>query len=169
MSISHATLRDNSPVLIRPLQASDSALYPDFFSDVTPQDMRLRFFAPVMHFDQAAIDHFTHYDPNTAMAFIALDQKGRMLGVARLHDDEGGKGGEFAVLVRSRLKGQGLGWLLMQKIIDHAGIKKLATVHGEVLAENLTMLQMCRELGFGIADEPGEPGVKRVTLRLALA
>ena len=71
-------------------------------------------------------------------------------------------------MVRSDLKGHGLGWLLMQHIIDYARSKKLATVHGQVLAENLTMLQMCRDLGFGIADDAGEPGVKRVTLNLAL-
>jgi acetyltransferase len=70
--------------------------------------------------------------------------------------------------VRSALKGHGLGWLLMQHIIAYARQKKLATVHGEVLNENLTMLQMCRDLGFGIADDPDEAGIKRVTLKLAL-
>ena len=29
-----------------------------------------------------------------------------MLGVVRLHDDASGEGGEFAILVRSHLKGQ---------------------------------------------------------------
>src|SRR4051812_38807794 len=126
----------------------------------------MRLFTPVAHLTNDMIERFTHYDPNTAMAFIALDESGRMLGVTRLHDDENGSGGEFAVLVRSALKGHGLGWLLMQHIIDYAKQKGLANVHGEVLAENLTMLQMCRELGFGIADEPNELGIKRVTLRL---
>lgn len=161
------TLRDGERVTIRPLTPADAALYPDFFAHVTADDLRLRFFAPVAEWTPEMIEHFTHYDPKTAMAFIALDENGAMLGVARLHDDADGKGGEFAALVRSTLKGHGLGWLLMQRIIDHARSKGLATVHGEVLAENLTMLQMCRELGFGIADEPGEHGVKRVTLRLA--
>jgi len=127
----------------------------------------MRLFTPVAHLTDDMIHRFTHYDPETAMAFIALDEGGRMLGVARLHDDADGSGGEFAVLVRSALKGHGLGWLLMQHVIDYAKEKGLAAVHGEVLSENLTMLQMCKELGFGIADEPDELGVKRVTLRLA--
>jgi acetyltransferase len=162
----HDVLPGGTKVLVRPLQPDDGALYPDFFAAVTAEDLRMRLFVPVAQLTPDMIDRFTHYEPATAMAFIALDQDGRMLGVARLHDDADGTGGEFAVLVRSALKGRGLGWLLMQHIIDYARKKKLATVHGEVLNENLTMLQMCKELGFGVADEPAEPGVKRVTLKL---
>lgn len=56
------------------------------------------------------IDKLTHYDPKRAMAFIAIEeQTGRMLGVVRLHDDPGGEKAEFAILVRSKLKGHGLG------------------------------------------------------------
>jgi hypothetical protein len=40
----HLTLRDGTPVLIRRLVAEDAALYPDFLSGVTPDDLRLRFF-----------------------------------------------------------------------------------------------------------------------------
>jgi acetyltransferase len=161
-------LPDGTKVLIRPLTPDDGALYPDFADSLTPEDVRMRLFVPVAHLTDEMIERFTHYDPATAMAFIALDESGRMLGVARLHDDADGKGGEFAVLVRSALKGHGLGWLLMQHIIEYARTKKLAAVHGEVLTENITMLQMCRDLGFGIADDPNEAGIKRVTLRLAL-
>ena len=84
-----------------------------------------------------------------------------MLGVVRLHDDAGGENGEFAILVRSRLKGHGLGWLMMKHMIAYAKDKGLKTVHGQVLAENTTMLQMCGELGFHAADDPDERGVKR--------
>jgi GNAT superfamily N-acetyltransferase len=166
-AITHV-LADGSKVLVRPLKPEDGALYPDFIANVTAEDLRMRLFTPVGEITAEMIERFTHYDPATAMAFIALREDGAMLGVARLHDDPDGQGGEFAVLVRSALKGHGLGWLLMQHVIDYARDKCLATVHGEVLAENLTMLQMCKELGFGIAADPNERGVKRVTLRLAM-
>jgi hypothetical protein len=41
----HVILRDGTPVLIRRLMAEDAALYPDFLSEVTAQDLRLRFFS----------------------------------------------------------------------------------------------------------------------------
>src|ERR1700730_17900143 len=103
------------PVLLRPLKVEDGALYPDFLKDVTAQDLRMRFFSPMREVSPALIDRLIHYDPARAMAFIAIDVRtGKMLGVVRLHDDPGGGGAEFATIVRSHLKGRGLGWLLMR-------------------------------------------------------
>jgi RimJ/RimL family protein N-acetyltransferase len=161
----HLTLRDGTPVLIRRLVAEDAALYPDFLSDVTAKDLRLRFFGPMRELNHELLDRLIHYDPARAMAFIAVDEQSRkMLGVVRLHDDTGGESAEFAVLVRSRLKSHGVGWLLMKHMIEFSKHKDLKTVRGQVLAENTTMLAMCAELGFHIADDPDEPGVKTVTL-----
>lgn len=165
----HVTLRDGEKVLLRPLTPQDGALYPDFLSEVTADDLRLRFFAPMRQVSPDLIERLIHYDPQKAMAFIAVaEATGRMLGVVRLHDDPG-RGGtaEFAILLRTRLKGHGLGWLLMKHMIANAKAKGLTTVHGQVLSENATMLQMCEELGFHVADDPLERGVKLVTLPLA--
>jgi acetyltransferase len=143
----------------------DAALYPDFLSDVTAEDLRLRFFAPLREVSHELLDKLIHYDPARAMAFIAVDdQSQRMLGVVRLHDDTGGENAEFAILVRSRLKGHGVGWLLMKHMIEFSRHKDLKTVRGQVLAENATMLAMCAELGFHIAVDPDDPSVKTVTL-----
>ncbi len=163
----HVTLLDGEKVFIRPLTVADAALYSDFLSEVTPDDLRLRFFGPMRELSTSMIDKLVHYDPAIAMAFIALEEStGKMLGVVRLHDDPDGKTGEFAILLRSHLKGHGLGWLMMKHIISNAKDKGLNTVRGQVLNENSTMLQMCGELGFHIADDPLERGVKDVTLPL---
>jgi acetyltransferase len=86
---SHVLLRDGTPVLIRRLMAEDAALYHDFLSDVTAEDLRLRFFASMHAVSENLIDKLLHYDPARAMAFIAVEeQSGRMLGAVRLHDDK---------------------------------------------------------------------------------
>ena len=111
------------------------------------------------------LDKLIHYDPAHAMAFVALDERTkRMLGVVRLHDDADGANAEFAILVRSRLKGHGIGWLLMKQIIDFSRDKGLKSIQGQVLCENTMMLTMCTELGFYITDDPDDRGVKMVTL-----
>lgn len=162
----HITLRDGEKVLIRPLKPEDAALYPDFLAEVSADDLRLRFFVPMREVSHDLIDKLVHYDPARAMAFIAISESsGRMLGVVRLHDDPRGGSAEFAILVRSHLKGHGLGWLLMKHMITYARQKGLQIVHGQALDENATMLQMCSELGFHVADDE-EPGVKKVTLAL---
>jgi RimJ/RimL family protein N-acetyltransferase len=161
----HLTLLDGTPVLIRRLVAEDAALYSDFLSDVTAADLRLRFFASMREVSHALLDKLIHYDPAHAMAFIAVDELSRkMLGVVRLHDDTSGESAEFAILVRSGLKGHGVGWLLMKHMIGFSKHKNLKTVRGQVLSENTIMLAMCAELGFHIADDPDDPGVKTVTL-----
>ena len=163
----HVTLRDGEKVFIRPLKPEDARLYPDFLADVTAEDLRLRFFVPMREVRQGLIEKLIHYDPQHAMAFVAIaEESGKLLGVVRLHDDPSGDGREFAILVRSKLKGHGLGWLLMKHMIVYARKKGLKTVHGQVLAENATMLMMCSELGFHVADDPGERGIKVVTLPL---
>jgi acetyltransferase len=113
------------------------------------------------------IERLTHFDPAHAFALIATHQaSGQMLGVVRLHNDPDDRAGEFAVQVRSHLKGQGLGWMLMQHMIEAARQRGIRRIYGQVLRENVTMLQMCRELGFQVADDPDDTSVELVTLTI---
>ena len=163
----HDVLPDGARVLVRPLTAEDAALYPEFIAHVTLEDSRLRFFSVVKDLSDERISELTHLDYTRAMALIGIDEAtGKMLGVVRLHLDEDRRAGEYAVIVRSALKGHGLGWLLMRRIIEYARTIGLKRVRGQVLAENTTMLRMCAELGFHIDDDPKEKGVKVVTLEL---
>jgi acetyltransferase len=168
--IRHDVLADGTRVLVRPLRPQDGALYPDFIAHVTLNDTRLRFFAPIREFSQERIAELTRLDYSRAMAFIAIaEATGEMLGVVRLHLDADSQGGEYAVIVRSVLKGRGLGWLLMRRMIDYAKALGLRRVHGQVLAENTMMLRMCQELGFHVTDDPSSRDIKVVTLELDAA
>jgi acetyltransferase len=160
-------LDDGTAVLIRPLRPEDEVLYPEFLGSVTPEDLRLRFFVRVKEFSHDVIARFTHLDHTQAMAFAAIDQAtGTILGVARLHRLPGTDAGEFAILVRSDHKGHGVGWYLMQVLIEYARRIGIAAVVGNVLPENATMLKMCGELGFRIATNPADPSVQSVRLAL---
>ncbi len=147
------TTRSGERVLIRPVRREDTALYPDFLADVSAEDLRLRFFARIAELSASESDKLSHLDYGHEMAFIALDEDtGHMLGLVRLRDELDEETAAFAILVRSRLKGHGLGWLLMRHVIDYAKAKGLRRVYGDVLTENTTMLQMCAELGFRELD-----------------
>jgi acetyltransferase len=152
-------------MLIRPARPEDVTLYREFLADVNAEDLRLRFFARIAELAAAEADKLSHLDYGHEMAFVALDEStGRMVGLVRLKDELDEKTAEFAILVRSQLKGQGLGWLLMQRVIDYAKGKHLRRVYGDVLAENASMLQMCAELGFRTLDMGSE--ITRVVLDL---
>jgi acetyltransferase len=101
------------------------------------------------------------------MAFVAIDKAScALLGVVRMIADPDYTRAEYAILVRSDLKGRGLGWRLMQHLIDYGKREGLKELNGLVLAENTSMLQMCRQLGFLDAPDPADPGLRQVTLDL---
>ena len=164
----HQATRDGEHIVIRRAESQDKSLYGDFLRDVSAEDLRLRFFARVGELSAAESDRLSHLDYSHEMAFIALDERtGEMLGLVRLRDELDEETADFAILVRSRLKGPGLGWLLMQRVIDYAKEKGLRRVYGDVLAENASMLQMAEELGFH-AEDIGS-GLRRVVLNLERA
>jgi acetyltransferase len=152
--VRHMQLRDGTAILVRPVRPEDEPLYGPFFAAVTPADLRLRFFAPVKDFSHPFVARLTQIDYARAMAFVAIDEtSGALLGVVRLHADANYESGEYAILIRSDLKGHGLGWLLMQLMVEYARSEGIRTIKGQVLRENTMMLEMCRELGFRIASD----------------
>jgi acetyltransferase len=163
--------RTNSPdgthLLVRPVRPEDEELVRRFFGHVTADDLRLRFFAPVKDIGHAFIARLTQLDYARAMAFVALDEtSGEMLGGVRLHADANLQNAEYAILVRSDLKGRGIGWLLMQTIIEYGRAEGIRRIEGQVLRENTTMLAMCAELGFRCAPDSTDPAILSVSLNL---
>jgi acetyltransferase len=155
------------PVHIRPIRPEDEVLYQDFFAKVTLDDQRLRFFTAAPNLSHRFLAQLTQIDYAREMAFVALAMAdGGLLGVVRMIADPDYTKSEFAVLVRSDLKGCGLGWQLMSHLIAYARAEKLQQLHGSVLADNTAMLQMCRELGFIVEPQPGDAGVRTVRLQL---
>jgi acetyltransferase len=97
------------------------------------------------------------------MALIALDEERReALGVARYAADPDNARAEYAIGVRSDRQGRGLGWMLMERIIEVARSRGIGEMVGDVLNENHRMLQLCRELGFAVHQHPDDPSLARV-------
>jgi RimJ/RimL family protein N-acetyltransferase len=92
------------------------------------------------------------------MAFVAVDEaNSEILGVVWLYSDSVHETGEYAILLISDLKGRGLGWALMQLIIEYAKSEGLKQISGQILQENSVMLKMCRELGFEVKTDAERP------------
>ena len=162
-------LRDGSRVLVRPMRPEDEPAVHRFLARVTAEDLRLRFFHAMKEFSHSFIARLTQLDYARAMAFVALDPKtGEMMGAVRLHSDLLYESGEYAILLQSDLKGKGLGWALMQLLIRYARSEGLKRLFGQVLAENSTMLSMCRDLGFTVTADPTDHSIVDVMLDLRL-
>ena len=161
----HLEVKNGWRVFVRPIRPEDEPLIHEFLRHVTNQDLRLRFFAPMKEFSHAFIARLTQLDYARAMAFVAFDEvTNELVGVVRIHSDSIYENGEYAILLRSDLKGRGLGWTLMQLIIEYAKSEGLKRISGQVLQENSAMLNMCRELGFAVKSDAADHTLCDVTL-----
>ncbi|WP_101926337.1 MULTISPECIES: bifunctional acetate--CoA ligase family protein/GNAT family N-acetyltransferase [Luteimonas] len=159
------TLASGKTAFVRPVRPEDEALFRTFFEKVSTEDLRLRFFSAVRHFSHEFIARLTQLDYARSIALAALDpETGEMLGAVRLLADANYDTGEYGIMVRSDLKGAGLGWRLMRIMLEYARWQGLNTVEGQVLRENTTMLAMCRQLGFSITPDPDDGTVAIVRL-----
>ena len=158
-------LADGQPALVRPVRPEDDAMFREFFTHVTDEDLRLRFFQSVRHFSHEFIARLTQLDYARSIALVAIHpQTHEMLGAVRLHADANYEKGEYGILVRSDLKGHGIGWKLMQIMIEYARWLGLKVIEGQVLRENRTMLAMCESLGFTVKLDPDDPTLMNVSL-----
>jgi acetyltransferase len=163
----HLVLTDGRRIFARPIRPDDEPLFLELLQRVSAEDLRLRFFDSIKEFTHPFLAQLTHIDYARAMAFIALDEvSGEALGVVRVCSDSTGETGEYAILLRSDFKGHGLGWSLMQMIIEYSRTKGLKRIVGQILQENAVMLSMCRELGFKIKTDIDDRGLCDVTLVL---
>jgi acetyltransferase len=159
-------LKCGQTAAVRPLRPEDEPALARFLGRISAEDLRLRFFHAVKDFSHQFTARLTQLDYARSMAFAALNVEGEVVGVARLHSDSRYESAEYAILIASDLKGKGLGWALMKLLIDYARAEGLKYLSGQVLRENVTMLTMCRELGFRITSDAEDAGIAIVSLDL---
>jgi acetyltransferase len=156
-------------VLLRPIRPEDLPRHEAFLARIEAGDMRTRFLHAVRALPPSELKRLTQIDYEREMAFIATgtDPQGdeETLGVVRAHADPDNAAAEFAVLVRSDLKGRGLGGALLRKLVRYCRGRGTGELYGDVLADNVRMLALADELGFRRTST--QDGCVRVVLDLA--
>ena len=164
------TLPGGRRLFLRPIRAEDEPAMQQAFRKLDPQDIRMRFFAPMGQLTHEIAARLTQIDYDRELALVAIepgDKGGETLrGVVRIIADPDNRRAEYAVIVDSAIKGQGLGRVLMERAIARARRRGIGEIWGDVLRENRRMLQLCDELGFRREAHPDEAGAVRVVLAL---
>ncbi|MBY6203298.1 GNAT family N-acetyltransferase [Halomonas denitrificans] len=173
-------LDDGRRLLIRPIEPADADRLRSSFRELTPAEIRFRFFHPIKELSPEFAKSLSTLDPARAFALVVTEARppneARIGAVARAAIDEVGISGpvdgndrsaEFALTVGRELGGVGLGRYLLTRIIEWCRKKRLAAVYGRVMVENERMLELARQLGFDCLEEPDAPGVVHVRLRLS--
>jgi acetyltransferase len=163
---SSASLRDGTVLELRPIRPEDEGLLRDILRHMNPDDLRLRFLAPVRVLSDAIVTRLTQIDYGHEMAIMALTWGGgTALGVARFAAESGvepNETAEFAIGTRSDWHRRGLGTLLITRLIAIARDRGLREIYGDVLRENDAMLRLCRRLGFVLTTHPDDATLVRV-------
>jgi acetyltransferase len=164
------SLGDGRTLLLRPILPEDEPALQAGFAKLTPEEIRMRFFVPLKVLTHMTAARFTQIDYDREMALILTEHgipgETEIYGSVRIIADPDNEKAEYAVIVRKDFTGMGLGVLLMRKIIDYARKRGIGEIYGDVLAENTTMLKLCRVLGFTQTAMADDPGLVRVTLKL---
>jgi len=145
--------RSGRRVIIRPVLAEDEPAHRAFHELQSPESIRYRFFQYRKNFSREDVAQMVQIDYDREMVFIANapreDAEGEeTLGTVRTWTDADNLRCEFAVMVHDRMKGEGLGVALMQKMIDYCRAKGTVEMVGNVLPDNLPMLRLAEHLGF---------------------
>ena len=160
---------DGLRLTLRPIRPEDEAAHDAFVRSLAPEDIRFRFFGSVRELPHSELARYTQIDYDREMAFIASAEdapgNGKTYGVVRVVADPDNERAEFAIIVRSDMKGHGLGHILLEKIIRYCRASGTRQLVGQVLRENFPMLSLAERLGF-IREKNDMPGIVSVLLNL---
>lgn len=151
---------------LRPIRPEDAEALQKTVAATAPEDIRMRFFSGLRQLPDALAKRLTQIDYDREMAFVLEQADDSIGGVVRLSLDPDRIRGEYAIILRTDLKGRGLGVAMMKDIITYARSIGVKQVFGDVLAENTRMLEIAAELGFRREARGPSPGVVEVTLDL---
>jgi acetyltransferase len=160
-------------ITLRPIRPEDEAQHTAFLTRLDPDDIRMRVFYSRRSFERSELARLVQIDYEREMAFIAVahdpdDPAGpeQTLGVVRAVADPDNQDAEFAIIVRTDLKGQGLGTVMMDKLIRFLRARGTQRLVGTVISENRRMRALARELGFVETERAAEDTVCDIHLDL---
>jgi acetyltransferase len=157
-------------VTLRPIRPEDEAQHLEFLRALDPEDLRMRIFYSRRSIEHSELARLTQIDYAREIAFVATETAAggaeRTIGVVRAVADPDNISAEFGIIVRSELKGSGLGEQLMHKLIRtlrEQGTKRLVAT---VLVENQRMLELAKSLGFTFLPRRPDAGTREIELAL---
>lgn len=154
------TTRAGLTIHVRPVRDDDEPALAEFFSHVSPEDMRFRFLGAVRAVSHERLVEMTHVDHRQTENFLALaDDRKTIVATAMLACDAALETGEVAISVRSDRKHKGVGWELLRHVARCAAEKGLKTLESVESRENHEAIELEREQGFVAVSHPDDPAL----------
>jgi acetyltransferase len=158
------TLRDGTPITIRPITPDDRDSLRREFEQTSPETRYLRFLGAIRQLSEATLTYLTDVDQKDHIALVATvtspDLKTeRGLGVARVIRLAGsGDVAEAAITVRDDMHKRGIGTALAVEIERAARARGIRHIRAEVLRDNDAMRAILEGAGARCVDAGETPG-----------
>jgi acetyltransferase len=162
-------LANGTDIVIRPIRPEDADMEADFVRNLSNEAKYFRFMNALQELSQEMLVRLTQIDYYNEMALIAVKPNGQaeeQVGVARYSTNLDQRSCEFALVVGDAWQGHGIGYQLMQKLMEIARDRGLEHMEGQVLSNNTRMLTLMKSLNFSIERDPEDSAVKRVVIGL---
>jgi acetyltransferase len=162
-------LNDGTDIVIRPIRPEDAEMEAEFVRNLSNEAKYFRFMNALQELSQEMLVRLTQIDYYNEMALIAVrpyDKGEEQIGVVRYTTNLDQKSCEFALVVSDAWQGRGIGYQLMQKLMEIARDRGLERMDGQVLSNNTRMLNLMKSLNFRIDRDPEDPAIKRVEASL---
>ena len=153
------TLADGREIVVRAMNAGDFDAERAFIAALSPGSRRNRFQEQIRQPDAERVAELVDVDHERQEAFAAFavgPAPARIVGVARYARTADPATCEVAVVVLDDWQDQGLGTLLLRRLIDAArrhGLKRMLSLD---FAANREMDLLARALGFRPLPDPGD-------------
>ena len=159
-------LKDGSVAWIRPVRPEDASLIQRLAAEQSEQSRYTRFMSKSSNISPTLLARLSRPDYQREFAILLHDEEHNPLAHASYTADPNGQSCEFGISIADRLQGQGVGVLLMNKLIDYARKQGFNSIRAEILADNHPMQKLALKLGFVLSKHPDDLGL--VDAKLAL-
>ncbi len=152
-------LRDGTRALLRCVRPEDKVLLRRGFDELSPESRYMRFFSAKKRLSDAELSYLTEVDGSNHFAIGVGNLEGTEgLAIGRfVRDERNATVAEPAIAVVDHAHGNGIGTLLLHRLVDAALERGIETFHCVVLADNEPMKALLEELSPDIHyDYEGE-------------
>ena len=166
--VSSWTLKDGTPVTIRPIRPEDEPAVAKFHETLSDRSVYLRYFH-LMNLQQRVAHErlaricFIDYDRELALVAERRDPdtgEHEILAVTRMSKVHWTREAEVAVLVSDKWQRRGLGKELLARMLIVAADEKLERVVADILPDNRDVMRICEKLGFSLKHSLDDEVVK---------
>jgi CBS domain-containing protein len=151
---------------VRRARPEDETTLANFFTHVTPEDLRFRFLSGMKEVSHERLVTMTRADDRQTDNFLAFAQDGTLIAVAMLASDQALRTGEVAISIRADHKHKGVSWELLAHVARYAEARGIDAVESIESRDNHSAIELQREMGFTVKAYPDDP--KLVSVRRQL-